>query len=369
MKKRLYLILPYILLFTLIFVACGQSPASTVVPIDTSASSAQTTPAVSASGLFHEYSLPQNRSGMMRPAIDAEGRIWFGEMGHNYLTVFDPRTQTFQQMIPPRGASGVMGIAVAKDDTIWFAEQYANYVGHYNPHTGQYKTYDLPMLKRPDPSNKNDTLILPSAPNDIALDAHGNVWFTELNADSLGMLNVRTGQMKHYPLAAQGSTHYLGPYGIAVDPQGMIWFTEATTNNIGQLDPSTGAVRRFALPGPSSPFMEIASDSHGTIWATSFSAGLLVKLNPTKGTFTSYNAPVVENNSGALYGLDVTPNDEVWVTIAAEGVIARLDVNEHRFVYYHIPTPASLPFGIVMGTHNTLWFTEAGSDKVGMLQP
>ncbi|MBV9690665.1 MAG: SMP-30/gluconolactonase/LRE family protein [Ktedonobacteraceae bacterium] len=369
MKKRLHLILPCILLFTLTLAACGQSPASTEVPIDTSASDARTTAAVSASGLFHEYSLPQNGSGMMRPAIDAEGRIWFGEMGHNYLAVFDPRTQTFQQMIPPRGASGVMGVAVAKDDTIWFAEQYANYIGHYTPRTGQYNTYDLPMLKRPDPSNKNNTLILPSAPNDIALDAHGNVWFTELNADSLGMLDARTGQMKHYPLTAQGNTHDLDPYGIALDPYGMVWFTEANTNNIGQLDPSTGAVHRFTLQGSSTSFMEIASDSQGTIWATSFSPGLLVKLNPATGAFTTYNAPSTGNNSGALYGLDVTPNGEIWVTIPAEGIIARLDASNERFIYYHIPTPASLPFGVVMGMHNTLWFTEAGSDKVGVLQP
>ncbi len=49
----------------------------------------------------------------MRPTIDHEGRLWFGEMGHNFLTVFDPHTQTFEQMIPPHGASGVMGVLMA----------------------------------------------------------------------------------------------------------------------------------------------------------------------------------------------------------------------------------------------------------------
>jgi streptogramin lyase len=129
----------------------------------------------------------------MRPAIDHEGRIWFGEMGHNYLAVFDPGTQTFQQMTPPHGASGIMGIVVASDDTIWFAEQYANYIGHYNPTTQRYQLYNLPLLSVPDPNNKHNTLTLPSAPNDIAFDARGNLWFTELNADSLAMLDPHTG--------------------------------------------------------------------------------------------------------------------------------------------------------------------------------
>lgn len=370
MRKHLHLFLPCILLLIFTLAACGESPTSIATgSIDTPTPGAQTTSAITASGIFHEYSLPQTRSGMMRPAIDAEGRIWFGEMGHNYLAVFDPRTQTFRQMAPPRGASGIMGIAATPGDTIWFAEQYANYIGRYNPRTGQYSTYDLPTLRRPDPGNKNNTLILPSAPNDIALDTHGNVWFTELNADAIAMLDIRTGQVKQYPLAPQGNTHYLDPYGVAIDPQGMIWFTESTTNNIGQLNPNTGAVRRFTLTGPVTPFMEIASGTHGAIWATSFSSGLLVKLDPKTGAFTTYNAPSAQNDAGGLYGLTVTSNGEIWVAVSSEGAIARLDVNQRRFIYYHIPTAGSLPLGVVMGQHHTLWFTEAGSDKVGMLRP
>jgi streptogramin lyase len=114
--------------------------------------------------------------------------------------------------------------------------------------------------------------------------------------------------------------------------------------------------------------MEVASDTHGIIWATSFSAGLLVRLDPQTGTFTQYYAPA-SNNAGGLYGLLVTPNDEVWITNAAANVIARLDVASNRFMYYHIPTGSSLPFGLVMSTDHTLWFTEEGSDKIGMLRP
>ena len=92
-----------------------------------------------ASGTFQEYSLPLSNSGLMRPAIDHAGRIWFGEMGHNFLAVFDPHSQKFQQITPPHGRSGIMGIVVASDDTIWFAEQYANYIGHYFPVPGNFK--------------------------------------------------------------------------------------------------------------------------------------------------------------------------------------------------------------------------------------
>jgi streptogramin lyase len=370
MTKRLPPLLSLILLM-LFFTACGDaSPSSrSSSPIDTPTigNTPSTSSAITAAGNFQEYPLPQSNDGLMRPAIDHEGRIWFGEMNRNYLTVFDPRTQTFQQITPPRGASGVMGV-VATDDTIWFAEQYANYIGHYFPTSKQFQVYGLPTLKAPDSSNPNNTLTLPSAPQDLALDTHGNVWFTELNADSLGMLDVKTGIVRQYPVSRKKSVQTLNPYGITVDPQGMVWFTEASTSSIGRLDPGTGSIRFYTLPGPVHPMMEIASDAHGLIWATSFSADLLVRLDPRTGIFTQYYAPA-SGNAGALYGLLVAQNDEVWVTVPTENVIARLDVAANRFLYYRIPTESSLPLGLVMGTDHAVWFTEAGSNKIGMLRP
>jgi len=308
---------------------------------------------------------------MMRPAIDHEGRIWFGEMSLNRLAVFDPRTQSFQQMTPPRGRSGIMGVEVALDDTVWFAEQYANYLGHYFPATGKYQIYSLPILKIPDPSNAGKTLTLPSAPNDLALDSQGNVWFTELNADALGKLDMRTGQVQQFPLSSRRSVQTLDPYGITVDPQGMVWFTEASNNRLGRLDPATGNVHSFTMPGLEArvTLMEIASDPRGIIWATSFTSGLLLSFDPHTGTFTPYYALSGGNGTGGLYGLAIASSSEVWVTLTEENRIARLEVAAHHFAFYQIPTKGSLPLGVVMGAHHTLWFTEAGSDKIGMLRP
>ena len=126
MKRLSCFLLPFLItLLALLVTACGDAYTSgqATGPIDTPTVTSQpnTTPSVLATGTFKEFPLPQDNSGMMRPAIDHQGRIWFGEMGRNYLAVFDPRTGTFQQMTPPHGLSGVMGIEVAADDTIWFA--------------------------------------------------------------------------------------------------------------------------------------------------------------------------------------------------------------------------------------------------------
>ncbi|HLX38947.1 MAG TPA: hypothetical protein VKR42_00350 [Ktedonobacteraceae bacterium] len=370
--KRL-LLLPFLIFLILFTASCSETTTSSTNSNTTNTypvqAQATPLPATSAIGNFLEYPLPQTDSGMMRPAIDHEGRIWFGEMNNNFLASFDPRTHSFKQMTPPHGQFGIMGLQVASDDTIWFAEQYANYIGQYIPTTGQYHTYSLPNLTVPDPNHVGKTMTLPSAPNDLTIDAHGNIWFTELNADSIGQLDPHTGLIQQFPLDAQKTAQTLDPYGITVDPQGRVWVTEATNDHIICFDPSTGKLRTFIPQLPNNQLMEIASDAHGMIWATSFSDGLLLSLDPVTGTFTPYYAPFTGNQAGGLYGLFISKTGEIWVTVSAENMLARLDLTGKRFIFYPIPTPASLPLGLVVSSNSTIWFTEAGSNKIGMLKP
>jgi virginiamycin B lyase len=364
-QRRVWFLLGIVLLSVITLFALSrrdmvvpkQTPVTTLIPL----------PALAATGTFREFPLPQSDSEVMRPVIDHQGRVWFGAMGQNALVVFDPRTQTFRYLTPPNGHHGIMGVQVAPDDTIWFAEQFANYLGHYFPTTGHYQLYPLPWLTIPDPAHVGQTLSLPSAPNELALDGHGDVWFTEFNADSLGRLDPRSGHMRHYPLSAKSSVQTLYPYGVTVDPQGMVWFTESGTNQLGRLDPTTGRVQLFAVPDRHELLMEIASDGQGTIWVTSFTPGLLFRFRPGTGTFTTYATPFTGGQQSAIYGLLITSSGEVWVTMLAENVIARLDAAAGRFVYYRIPTPGTLPLGLAMDANQRLWFT--GVDKIGRLRP
>src|SRR5689334_7556684 len=122
--KRLARLSSFLFLM-LLLAACSSTtnintpPSASGPNTSTTTTQLATTPAITAIGDFHEYPLPQTNSGVMRPAIDREGRLWFGEMGHNYLAVFDPHTHTFSQITPPHGRSGIMGVLVAPDDTIW----------------------------------------------------------------------------------------------------------------------------------------------------------------------------------------------------------------------------------------------------------
>ncbi len=366
MFKRVTLLLLSLVLLTLVS-ACSGAASSNRTP--TTGQPDHTTPALTAHGNIEEYPLPQLKSGLMRPAIDSKGRVWFGEMGNNALASFDPQAQKFQQMKPPNGQAGIMGVVVASDDTIWYAEQSANYIGHYDPHKGTYQTYNLPLVKLADHNNKNSVLSLPSAPNDLVFDAAGNLWFTEMNADSIGKLDTKTGHITQYLVSTQQTVQKYNPYGITVDKQGIVWFSEASSSNLGRLDPATGQMRFFAIPGSTNPLMEVASDAHGLIWATTFNNATLLTFDPQKQIFYSYLAPDADGGISGIYGLTITPQQEVWVTIPASNVVARFDTNAKRFLYYHIPTSNSIPLGVAYAANHTIWFTESAGDRIGRLMP
>jgi virginiamycin B lyase len=322
-------------------------------------------------GEFKEYPLPQDKSGVMRPVTDQKGQIWFGEMGRNLLAVFNPNTQRFQQFVVPHGQYGIMGVAVAPDNTIWFAEQYANFIGHYEPQANHFTEYPLGHVTKPDASNKNHTISLPLAPNELALDKQGNVWFTEMNADALGKLNITTGKFTHYPLSHPPTVQQLDPYGITIDQHGLIWFTEAGQNKIGSFNPQTGEVHTFISSTTGTAFMEIISDRTNTIWLSTFNSADLIQFNPQNKTFTAYPTRTSGNDSGisGIYGLTSTSNNSIWITIPAANAIAHFDSQAKTFTYFSIPSNSSTPLGITVGTDHTVWFTESAKNQLGAFTP
>jgi virginiamycin B lyase len=329
----------------------------------------QPTPTRIAKDPFQEYPLPRENGGLMRPALDSKGRVWFGAMGHNALTMFDPQTRKFSQFSPPGGKYGIMGVIAAPDDTIWFTEQYANYIGHYNLQTKKFNTYPLPEIEIPDPSNAEKKLQLTSAPNDLALDANGDVWFTEMNADKIGMLDVKTGKFKHYQIGEQETVQTLSPYGITIDAQGTIWFTKASSNELGRLDALTGVVNLFTVKNLDSALMEVTSDTKGNIWATTFKTPHLISFDPQSEVFASYIVSKDNKMSGGIYDLAITKDGTIWLTATGANQIASLDVVKKHFTYYDIPTAASTPFGISIASDGVVWFTEPGGNSLGSLVP
>ena len=128
--------------------------------------------------------MPTSRAGLMQPAVDAQGNIWVGEMVTNQLARIDPKTGQVTEWTPPGGKYNIMATAMDRQGDVWFTEQAANYIGRFDPTTQTFQTYPL------------DTAIAPRmAPQDLAFDANGQLWFTLLGG-RIGRLDPATGAMR-----------------------------------------------------------------------------------------------------------------------------------------------------------------------------
>jgi virginiamycin B lyase len=309
------------------------------------------------------------QSGLMRPAVDHAGNIWFGEMSANRLGRLNPKTGQVQEWKPPNADFGIMGIVADKQDHIWFAEQNAGYIGEFFPEMQTFKVY--PTTPRPDKG--------PSGPNDLAFDHSGNLWFTEEAADRIGRLDVATDQLREYPLPGAAPNHLLAPYGLAIDAKGYVWVGELSGSGLVRLDPTTGAMQSYTPPTANASIMEVAAAPDGTIWFAEYDVaasdgkhgGNLGRLDPASGKIQEYAVPAIVSGSSAsgVYGLMVDASGVVWFTDVGDNAIGQFQPASEQFTFYPIPTAQSVPFGLTIDSARNVWFTEGANsaNAVGMV--
>jgi len=155
----------------------------------------------------------------------------------------------------------------------------------------------------------------------MAPDAKGNVWFSSwlgVKDDFLGKLNTKTGEVTKYVIG----THDKHTHGVCVDDKrNAIWFTNNLGDQVGMFDENTEKFKLFDAPGY----------PHSCL---------------------------------------IDPDGNVWVTINQGNDILKIEGPTGKMTRYPVPTPKSLPYGIIRDPRNgVIWFAEAGADKVAKLEP
>ncbi|HEV2461442.1 MAG TPA: hypothetical protein VGS80_24065 [Ktedonobacterales bacterium] len=321
----------------------------------TSTSSATATPPTSGSAQVipaHErtYALPGPNAGLMQPAVDAQGNVWFGEMDTNRLGRLNPRTGQVSTWQPPHGQYNIMQTAVDRQGNVWFTEQAANYIGRFDPGTQQFTTYPL--------ENPNGH---GSAPQDLAFDATGKLWFTEVTAAKIGRLDPATGAISTWPVPAPETGASAYPYSLALTPDGAIWVGYLSGGALGRLDPTSGSVRLYRLANTQAQVFSMAADAQGRVWFTELEDGKIGVVDSASSQAKEISVPAVLGSVSGLYALIVAPDGDVWFACASANALVRYAPQTGRFTFYTLSAPASVPFGLALDASSGLWFTADGN--------
>jgi hypothetical protein len=110
----------------------------------------------------------------------------------------------------------------------------------------QYRPGDRIQIARCGPAKDPHTLIF---------DKEGILWFTVQQANRIGRLDPKSGEIK----LVTSPTPKSRPYGMALNSKNVVFFVEFGANNVASIDSKTMEIKEYPLPDPGA---RPASDSH-----------------------------------------------------------------------------------------------------------
>lgn len=195
-----------------------------------------------------------------------------------------------------------------------------------------------------------------SSPSALAMDPQGRVWYTALTANAIGVFDPATGEFREYPIPTRNAR----PYGLVADEKGRIWFTQNGNGKIGRLDPKTGRFREYYAPSARDLHTPVF-DQQGFLWITAQRSNKIVRLNPRNYNVGEFRVPT---RNARPTDIAVTPGRIIWFCELEGNKLGRLDPAAGEITEFTIPTPDSGPRRLAVDD-TFVWFTEYRAGKLG----
>jgi streptogramin lyase len=197
------------------------------------------------------------------------------------------------------------------------------------------------------------------APQDLAFDANGQLWFTLLGG-RIGRLDPATGAIQSWQIPVpQGATRSY-PFSLAITSRG-VWFGYLNGGAVGRLDPATGKVTQMPLANHQAAVYAMAADPSGRIWFTEMQPAILGNIDPATGKVTELAVPHAAGDPSILYGLVTTGDGSVWFASAGANAVVHYQASDDLFTFYTLPATQSIPFGMALGHNGALWISGDGA--------
>ncbi len=195
----------------------------------------------------------------------------------------------------------------------------------------------------------------PHSPYAIAIGPDNNIWFTEYQGDSIGMMTPM-GEVMRFPIAPDGIAERL-----TGGPDGALWFTDPKGNRIGRIA-IDGKIKYLALPTPECGPTGITIGADGLIYFTEHGASRIGRMT-TDGSLTEFTlrtksgpAEIVTGHDGAVYFIE----DQA-------GRIGRIS-KDGAIREFTIPSEHSVPSAIASGPDASIYFAELGAGRIGKMK-
>lgn len=273
-----------------------------------------------------------------------------------------------EEIALPGNLSAPNSIAVDASGNVWFAEKLGKNIGMYDPAKKDFKSFAIPA------SWGN------VGPSRIALGPQGRIWVTVRrwaesldNTDFLGEFSPSGASFTRHDLSAKlGAKDLLVdqnrviPEDLLVDGNGIVWLLVPGENALYRYDPSMGVSKGYAIPSPNCYPRGMTIDGKGAIWFGEANANKLAKFDPKSLTFKEYDIP------SAFAGIGEIAADgagRIWFVEMRNNRLGVFYPDAERFDEAMLPAARSLPSALAVDDKGIVWFLEYLENKVGAFDP
>jgi virginiamycin B lyase len=169
-----------------------------------------------ASGRITEYRMSGGPYGI---ALDRQGGVWVCRMGADKMGIIDSRTGKITELDMGRG-SMPRRVAAAPDGSLWVTLYGVGKLAHIDPAAARVvKEYEMPAGER-------------GGPYAVTVDGAGRVFASEIQKDTIAMLDPGTGRFQVFVLPSRN----VGIRKAIIDAQGRLWYMGSHNGRLGVIE-------------------------------------------------------------------------------------------------------------------------------------
>jgi streptogramin lyase len=364
---------------------------------------------------FTEWTTSSSSSQPLHVISAGPTQIYFTESARNRIGSLNTATNTVNEwLLPPGGIPH--GLVLDSNSNLVFCAVGGDYLGILNPSTNQLTEYPMPTagggsihldttvsgagtpiyflsestgnkIAMVDPSSPTQVTewTVPTAasnPRGVSIgpaDGPGwQVYFVELNAHKIGMLDTFTNQITEWLLLHVRQAEHIHYVPNSNGVGGLVYFGDLADSYVGVLDPDSTSNTETLWSAPTNlagvADVLVEQGTYPQIYFSERTASQIGFLDTSQNPGTVYSITNVVTNAVTLTQTAVTPEIYDLTKAAITAVVIPVVTNvlgttTNGFTEWPIPTPNSGPLGIAgLGTTSVI-FAEYNTGKVAIMAP
>jgi virginiamycin B lyase len=290
------------------------------------------------------------------------------------LVTYEKKSNFIKEFHVPIEERGLRGITTDSQGNAWFlhSTNKTSVIMKLGPDNGKFAKYPI------EGETVADNPVINLAAGQLVFDKERNaVWFTDVRTNSIGKLDVESGQIKLW----QVPTKNAGPMGIVLSPDGKsLWFAEIIGNQMASFDIQSEKIVEYSTGEDSGPAL-MTFDEKGQLWVSlSFSDTIMLvqpwALVPNSTTLGMVKMSLTKPDRFSPFGIAVT-GGKVYVSDhgSSRMIVADADSNLQSYDVYWTSSstspaliPTTLPGQVVVDRYGNIFFPQHGGNRISEIR-